>query len=407
MKVLTFGWDYPPVKSGGLGVACQGLLEHLIALDVEVIFVLPRAQEICFPGRYIFADTERRLDHSAMYAPAIPYAKAHTVIKTIETRGGKSTIQSHLLIDEVYEYARRAAIIAAEEEYDIIHAHDWVSYLAGVTAKRISGKPLVLHVHATSYDQAGGDSVDPSIYEIERAAFSEADRVITVSNYTKRIIAEKHQVDQDKIDVVYNGSTPPPIGELVPTFEALRQQGKKIVLYHGRVTIQKGPDYFIRAARRVVDVDPQVMFVLSGWGDMVEEMMQLTGALGLSGNVIFAGALWGEDRDRIYQNADLFVMPSVSEPFGLVALEALHLGTPVLISKQSGVTEVLKHALKADFWDVDELANKILAAVHYEPLNRQLVEYGQAEVRSLTWQKAAREVRSLYEKILHALNIST
>lgn len=400
MKVLTFGWDYPPVKSGGLGVACKGLTESLIDLGVEAIFVLPRAQEICYPGKYIFADASKRLELEQQYVPQVTYGKSHTIVKTVEFLNGRKRVSSHLLIEEVRNYAKRAGLIAAEEEHDIVHAHDWVAYLAGIEAKRVSGKPLVLHVHATSFDQAGGDNVDPDIYEIERHAFEQADQVVTVSALTKKIIVEKHGVDPNKVDVVYNGSDLMAFQELAPAFEELRRAGKKIVLYHGRVTIQKGPDYFIRAARRVIDVDPNVVFVLSGWGDMVEEMMHLTASLGLSGHVIFAGALWGEERDRVYKSSDLFVMPSVSEPFGIVALEAMRMGTPVLISKQSGASEVLKHALRADFWDVEELANKILAAVRYEPLNKQLVAYGSEEAYALTWQRAAEQMKAIYEKML-------
>ncbi len=186
---------------------------------------------------------------------------------------------------------------------------------------------------------------------------------------------------------------------LSPVLAELKRAGKKIVLFHGRITIQKGPDYFIRAARRVVDVDPNVLFVISGWGDMEHEMMQLVGSLGLSSHVMFAGALWGEERDRMYQSADLVVMPSVSEPFGLVPLESIAHGTPVLISKQSGVSEVLTHALKVDFWDVEEMANKILAALRYDALHQQLARESRHELRRLSWRCAAEKVVGVYQRL--------
>lgn len=398
MRVLTFGWDYPPVKNGGLGVACKGLTEQLVSLGVEVVFVLPKAQDICFPGKHIFADNER-ITVRPVYSPLIPYGKSNTLLKTITNVDGKDTVHARVLIDEVYRYARKAAVIAAEKEHDVIHAHDWVSYLAGMNAKRVSGKPLVLHVHATSFDQAGGGNVDPEIYKIEQEAFEEADSIVAISNFTKDIIAEKYNVDASKIIVIHNGCDLEAYSELSPALQELKANGKKIVLFHGRLTIQKGPDYFVRAARRVIDVDPSVVFVISGWGDMERQIMHLVGELGLSGNVIFAGALWDEERDRMYQSADLLVMPSVSEPFGLVPLEAIQNGTPVLISKQSGVSEVLKHALRVDFWDVEEMANKILAAVKYEPLNRQLREYSRNELMQLSWRKAAHKVKEVYGRL--------
>jgi glycosyltransferase involved in cell wall biosynthesis len=258
----------------------------------------------------------------------------------------------------------------------------------------------VLHVHATAYDQAGSENIDPAIYAIERAAFHRADSVVAISQYTKNIITKKYGVPEEKVTVVHNGIKPqyPPL--LPPVLQELKRSGKKIVFYNGRITIQKGVDHFIRAARRVIDVDPNVVFVISGWGDMEQQIMHLVGSLGLSKHVIFAGALWDEERDRMYQAADLLVMPSVSEPFGLVPLEAIQHGTPVLISKQSGVAEVLTHALKVDFWDIDEMADKIIAALKYGVLNRQLAEEGRKELARLTWKKAAEKVVVLYGKLL-------
>jgi len=317
---------------------------------------------------------------------------------------GKTVTHTTTILEEAYRYAMSAADIAGRESFNIIHAHDWTAYLAGLAAKSVSGKPLVLHVHATAYDQAGSDNVDPEIYKIERKGFHGADKVVTVSNFTKKIVVEKYGVDPDKVEVVHNGIRLIQRPNLKPALAELKSQGKKIVLYHGRVTIQKGVDYFIRAARLVVDVDPDVVFVISGAGDMRNELMHLVGSLGLSANVIFAGELWGEPRDRLYQCADLLVMPSVSEPFGLVPLEAIQHGTPVLISKQSGVSEVLTHALKVDFWDVEEMANKIVAALRYDSMNHQLVEEGQKEVQRINWRRAADKLALLYGRLLDWFN---
>lgn len=313
---------------------------------------------------------------------------------------GRKLLYSRTLLEEVHAYAHKAAQIAKEETFDIIHAHDWTAYLAGVAAKIASGKPLILHVHATAFDQAASDNVDPEVFRIEKEAFAQADTIVTVSNYTKQTIIDKHGVDPSRIMVIHNGcDTHDPL-HYEPALRELRAQGKKIVLYHGRITIQKGVDYFVAAARKVIDHDPNVVFVISGKGDMLGEIMGKVAALGLSEHVIFAGALWYEERDRMYQSVDLVVMPSVSEPFGLVPLEAIQHGAPSLISKQSGVSEVVSHVLKVDFWDVDEMANKILAALRYPVMRAQLVAEGRHELKRLSWHHAARKVIGLYHSLL-------
>lgn len=398
MKVLTFGWDYPPVKNGGLGVACMGLTTELTKLGIEVVFVLPREQEVESNLRFIFGSINRVAIREVL-SPLLPYKTSKAMLIGYAPDGSRK-MYAHNLIREVYAYAKQAALIAQEEEFDLIHAHDWTSYLAGLAAKEVSGKPCVLHVHATSFDQAGGLNVDPEIYAIEERAFRDADGIVAVSAFTRNMLIEKHGVDPAKVTVVYNGAECFDPERLDPVLQEWKKEGKKIVLFHGRITLQKGPDYFVRAARRVVDVDPNVIFIVSGWGDMEHELLHLVGSLGLSSHVKFVGALWGKERDRMYQSVDLFVMPSVSEPFGLVALEALAHGAPVLISKQSGVSEVLAHALKVDFWDVEEMANKILAVVRYGTLHRQLKTYGKEEIRSLTWSRAASKVKEIYHRVL-------
>lgn len=405
MKILTFGWDFPPSRNGGLGVACYGLTRELSQTGVEVIFVLPRTQETMGTPRFVFADTSRSVKVRPVASYLKPYQAADSVVYSLEGYDavGKPIIKTRTIIEEAHRFAHQASLIAQEEEFDIIHAHDWTSYLAGVAAKRASGKPLILHVHATSFDQAASENVDPGIFKIECEALAFADKVVTVSGWTRDIIIRKHGVDPAKVEVVHNGcdTYEPPRYE--PTLAALKAEGKKIILYHGRITIQKGVDYFVRAARRVVDVDPNVVFVISGWGDMTNQIIAQVGALGLSKHVIFAGALWEAERDRMYQSADLVVMPSVSEPFGLVPLEALQHGTPSLISHQSGVGEVLTHVLKVDFWDVDEMANKILAAMRYPVMRRQIVQEGKRDLHRLSWHEAAKKMYQLYRTLLQYL----
>ncbi len=368
-----------------------------------MIFVLPKSQKVAGRPRFIFADASKRIVIREIVSSLIPYGTRDTMVDVFDRITGRA-LYSRRLIDEVKEYAYRAAKIAEEEKFDIIHAHDWTAYLAGVAAKIVSGKKLVLHVHATTYDQAAGDNIDPEIHAIELTGFSHADAIITVSNYTKKILVEKHGVPPEKVEVVHNGvdTEVPPRYE--PTLTELRAQGKRIVLYHGRITIQKGVDYFVRAARIVVDHDPNVIFVISGKGDMEAQIMHQVGSMGLSKNVIFAGALWYKERDQMYQSVDLVVMPSVSEPFGLVPLEALQHGTPSLISKQSGVSEVVANVLKVDFWDVEEMANKILATLRYPVMQRQLVREGQGELHRLSWRNAAQKVATLYRKLLDVVN---
>lgn len=405
MKILTFGWDFPPSRNGGLGVACYGLTRELSQSGVEVIFVLPRRQETMGTPRFVFATDSRKVKVREVVSSLLPYQAADSRVYFTSSfdAAGKPIIKSRTITEEAHAFAHQASLIALEEEFDIIHAHDWTSYLAGVAAKIASGKPLILHVHATSYDQAASNNVDPGIFKIECDGFAAADKIITVSAFTKQILIERHRVDPAKIEVVHNGcDTTTPVRH-EPTLAGLKQAGKKIILYHGRITIQKGVDYFVKAARRVVDVDPNVVFVISGWGDMTTQIIAQVGEMGLSKHVIFAGALWEEERDRMYQSADLVVMPSVSEPFGLVPLEALQHGCPSLITKQSGVSEVLANVLKVDFWDVDEMANQILATMRYPVMRNQLIHEGQRELEKMSWREAARKVYDLYRTLLQYL----
>ena len=402
MRILTFGWDYPPSRNGGLGVACFGLTRELTAAGIEVIYVLPKTQETIAGPRFLFADTARTVKVRHVESYLRPYQALDTRIYTQEgiDSSGKPIIKSRTILEEVHRFAHQASLIAQEEEFDIIHAHDWTSYLAGVAAKIASGKPLILHVHATSFDQAASENVDPNIFKIEKEAFALADKIVAVSSWTRNIVIDKHGADPYKVEVVHNGCDTHEPERLPPTLAGLKAEGKKVVLYHGRITIQKGVDYFVRAARRVVDVDPNVVFVISGSGDMTTQIINQVGATGLSKHVIFAGALWETERDRMYQSADLVVMPSVSEPFGLVPLEALQHGTPSLITHQSGVGEVLTHVLKVDFWDVDEMANKILSALRYPVMRQQIVNEGKRDLHRLSWREAAQKVYHLYKSLL-------
>lgn len=386
-------------------MACHGLTRELARDGVEVIFVLPRSQPVTGSNRFIFADLEKTIRVREITSMLRPYIGSETMVDVYDETG-KRKLYTTRLIDEVHAFAHHASLIALEEDYDLIHAHDWTSYLAGKAAKIASGKPLIVHAHATAYDQAAGDNVDPEVYKIEIEGFDAADTIIAVSHFTKNIIVNKYGVPPEKVQVVHNGCETDEPYRHPPVLSELKAQGKRIVLYHGRLTIQKGVDYFVRAARKVVDYDPNVIFIISGKGDMERQIINQVGEMGLSSNVIFAGALWYEERDQMYQNVDLVVMPSVSEPFGLVPLEAMRHRTPSLISKQSGVAEVVTHVLKVDFWDTDQMANMILATLRYPVMHQQLVNEGQREIQKLSWRTAANKVTALYQGLLQYLRPS-
>jgi len=308
--------------------------------------------------------------------------------------GGDSGTYGQDLFGDAERYAKMVVALARRERFDVIHAHDWLTYPAGLALKAVSGKPLVCHIHATEFDRGGGNA-NPAVYGIERAGLNGADMVAAVSMLTKNICVEKYGVDPDRVAVVYNGVEQE---SAQPEREHRIEAGDKIVLFLGRITLQKGPEYFIRAAKRVLEKLENVKFVVAGSGDMAVRMIEEAAALGIGHKVLFTGFLRGRDVERVFQMADLYVMPSVSEPFGIAPLEAMHHGTPVLISKQSGVAEILTHALKVDFWDTDEMANKILAVLRHPPLSRTLKEHGAFEVRRLTWDGAAEKCVQVYHE---------
>jgi glycosyltransferase involved in cell wall biosynthesis len=306
-------------------------------------------------------------------------------------------------MSDVLRYALAGREIAQDEDFDVIYAHDWLSFGAGIMAKEATGKPLIAHVHATEIDRTGNRAtVNPDVFELEREGMEEADIVIAVSDYTKQMIVKEYGIPASKIRVVHNGideETMPKGGGWLPRMRQLKAAGYKIVLFLGRITLQKGPDYFVRVAKRVSEKNSKVMFVVSGSGDMEGGIMQLAAQLGVSDRVLFTGFVTGPERYEMYSTADLFAMPSVSEPFGITPLEAMKTGTPVLVSKQSGISEVVKHALKVDFWDVDEMANKILTLVDHPGLSQTLTENALMEANRLTWMEAGKKVDSIIQEV--------
>ncbi len=395
-KVLMFGWEFPPHNSGGLGTACLGLTEALLKKKTNVTFVLPKKIE----GVKSFLK---------IVSPETPYFRSYSVSSVLSPYINENTYKDALLkgssiygrdlFEEVQRYALFGWDISGREIFDVIHAHDWLSFGAGIKAKQRSGKPLIAHIHATEFDRCGGSGVNGRVYDMEKKGMMFADKVIAVSNFTKNIIVNRYGISPEKVSVVHNGVLSQNTESVLEKTGKMKKLKKKIVLYVGRITLQKGPDYFIRAAKRVLDFKKDIFFVIAGSGDMQAQIMREVADMGISDKVLFTGFLRGERLEKMYRMADLFVMPSVSEPFGITPLESLINGTPVLISKQSGSSEVISHALKVDFWDTEEMANKIICALEYPSMSNCLIENGRREALSLTWEKAAEKCINIYDEV--------
>lgn len=423
MRVLMFGWEFPPFYSGGLGVACRGLTRALSHQDVDVTFVLPKPMRVVDGHmRFVFAQglgTQGTPDGTVTYSSGVrertvdvllnPYLSVSEYEHLRSTLGNRTVpgmsphcIYASDLFGEVARYAIEADRIAREEDFDVIHAHDWLAFPAGVAAKRATGKPLVVHVHLPAVDMTGGNGYDQRIFDVEAEGFAAADVIVAISQRVKDSIVTHHHIDPRKIVIVYNGIDPDDVaspGAQVP-MHPLRREGHPFALYLGRLTMFKGPDKFLEAAALTAREYSDARFVMAGGGEAERLLKQQAHHLGIADKTIFAGFVRGKERDALFANANVFVMPSLTEPFGLVALESLALGTPAIVSKQSGASEIIKNALKVDFWDVEELANKMLAVMKYKPLAKQLREKGSKEARSFTWDKPAQECVDIYRQLV-------
>jgi glycogen(starch) synthase len=299
------------------------------------------------------------------------------------------------LFQEITNYAAIASIIGVNYNFDIIHAHDWLTFPAGAAAKRVSGKPLVIHVHATEFDRSGGD-VNPVVYQIEKNGMDAADKIIAVSNLTRNTIIEKYNINPDKVITVYNAVEP-----LTEKYISLSKKYRdKIVTFLGRITLQKGPEYFIEAAYQVLKRRKDVRFVMGGSGELLNRMISRVAALRIGDRFHFTGFLKGDHVYQLYSLSDVYVMPSVSEPFGISPLEALQSNVPVIISRQSGVSEILKHAIKIDFWDIHAMADAIYGILSYDGLYKMFSKYAKEEVDSLKWENTAFNVKQIYESLV-------
>jgi glycogen synthase len=429
------GWEFPPYVSGGLGTACHGLTRAMSHLPTSVLFMLPKALgaggggEEPKPGpARVRAAPRRQPENRAVFVPvragfSSPYPGL-TSRPAVETERPAPPVEaperpaarrfSSLrivgagaeggydgdLIGKTHTYARRCAGLARREAFDVIHAHDWITFPAAQAVAELSGRPLIAHVHATEFDRSG-DSVHPAIYDIERRCVHAAARVIAVSNRTKQILVDRYDVSPEKINVVHNGIEPRPCERMQ------RHAGRRVktVLFLGRITMQKGPEFFVRAAARVAQEVEHVRFVVAGHGDLLPGMRALVEELGLSDRFEFAGFLRGEAVERAYRAADVYVMPSVSEPFGLTALEAARHGVPVVLSSSSGAAEVLQRgALKVDFWDVNLMARMIVMILRSPALAEALRQQAAEEIRALTWDVAAEKCVRVYHETARAVS---
>ena len=429
-----FGWEFPPHIAGGLGTACYGMTRGLARNGVEVVFVMPRAygdedqrfvrvvnasdvetigtrdhefsEELLEKVSFIHIDSNMLPyispeEYAAYHDEFVRSGRTHEWTDVWKQRYTFSGKYGANLMEEVARYAMVAAQVAKdlEGQFDVIHAHDWLTYYAGIAAKRVSGKPLVVHMHATEFDRSG-EHVNPQVYEIERAGMTEADRVIAVSELTRRIVIGKYGILADKVVTVHNAVRFGESEEAAPE----RAVKDKVVTFLGRITYQKGPDYFVEAAAKVLQRVSDVRFVMAGSGDLMNHVVRRVAQLGIADRFHFTGFLKGGEVQRMFRLSDVYVMPSVSEPFGISPLEAMRSGVPVIISRQSGVAEVLDYAIKVNYWDVDALADAIYGLLTYPALGRMFASKGLEEVTGLKWTNAAAKIKTVYETVVAEAN---
>lgn len=412
-----FGWEFPPHILGGLGTASYGLTKGMWECgDMDITFVIPKP----------FGDEDKSFA-KIIGASQVPVAWRDVSREYVESRIGKLMdpdeyfrLRDHIyadfnymrtndlgciefsgrypdnLLEEINNYSIMAGVVARTEHFDVIHSHDWLTYPAGIHAKQVTGKPLVIHVHATDYDRSRGN-VNPTVFGIERDGMIHADHIITVSNLTRQTVIEKYGIDPAKVTTVHNAVVP--LSEELLNVEVTKPK-EKVVTFLGRITMQKGPEYFVEVAARVLRLHNNVRFVMAGSGDMMEKMILLAAERGISDRFHFPGFQKGKQVYEMLKASDVYMMPSVSEPFGISPLEAMQMGVPSIISKQSGCAEILTNVIKTDYWDIDAMADAVYSIISYPAMYQQLREDGLKEVAQITWQKAGAKVIDIYRKVL-------
>lgn len=428
MRVLMFGWEFPPHIAGGLGTACYGMTKGLAENGVEVLFVMPSASGDedqsavkIINASDVAVDTMTtsideflgKVQFVHIGTNMVPYVDPEDFTNIVEEERRRQVENFRIqygqrykfsgkyganLMEEVARYAMVGATIAMQhkDEFDVIHAHDWLTYLAGIAAKKLTGKPLVIHVHATSYDRASDDHIDTRVLDLETKGMLAADKVMAVSELTRNIVINKYGINPDKVVAVHNAVDFSGRQKM----EVERGVNDKVVTFLGRVTYQKGPEYFIDAAAKVLKRCNNVRFVMAGSGDMLNRCIHHVARLGISDKFHFTGFLRGKEVQKMFELSDVYVMPSISEPFGISPLEAMQTRVPSIISKQSGCAEILKYAMKTDFWDVDAMADAIYGIISYPALADFASKKGYDEVNAIQWRDAAAKVKKVYESVL-------
>jgi len=460
-----FGWEFPPFVAGGLGMACYGLVKALLKNNIEIVLILPKelscsykefdqrfivfgasnwrsvleketenfyakhkkiekvyqTRAIRINSRlkpYLSNNTTRKFDLRKLSEESISLvlkdqvklekksflelSKKEATKSAHNSEKAKVNLYGESLISDVYEYAQIAASVADSLDFDLIHCHDWMTFQAGFLAKKISGKPLLCQVHATEFDRCP-EKGNEEVHKLESLGCKYADRIIAVSNFTKNTLVEKYQIKSEKISVVHNGIEVDQKELSQKLVSKPKNKNKRPkVLFLGRVTYQKGPNYFLEAAHKVIKVYPEVEFVIAGSGDMLSYVKARVHELDIVDNFRFTGMISSQNVNKIYEEADCFVMSSVSEPFGLTALEAISNKTPVILSRQSGVSEVLRHVLRYDFWDVERLSSLILSVLTYGVLAEELRTHAEEELKPITWDSSAEKVERVYRELIYS-----
>lgn len=412
-----FGWEFPPHILGGLGTASYGLTRGMATQpDMDITFVIPKPwgdEDQSFlkiigacntpvvwkdvNWDYVSERLSKYMDPQEYYNMRDHIYADFRYLYTndlgcIEFSGK----YPDNLLEEINNYSIVAGVIARTHDYDIIHSHDWLTYPAGIHAKNILGKPLVIHVHATDFDRSRGN-VNPQVYQMEKNGMDYADHIICVSNLTRQTVIEKYHQDPAKVTTVHNAVEP-----LSPEIVAINPEKgtkDKVVTFLGRITMQKGPEYFVEAAARVLERANHIRFVMAGSGDMMEKMINLAASKGISDRFHFTGFLKGKQVYEMLKRSDVYVMPSVSEPFGISPLEAMQCNIPTIISKQSGCAEILSKAIKTDYWDVEAMADAIYSICTYDAMSEFLSKEGKAEVDNIKWEYAGQKVRDIYNSL--------
>ncbi|WP_321480983.1 glycosyltransferase family 4 protein [uncultured Bacteroides sp.] len=418
MKVLMFGWEFPPHILGGLGTASYGLTKGMaMQNDMEITFCIPKPwgdEDQSFLKIIGMNNTPvvwRNVDWEYVNArvgsymnPQLYYDLRDHIyadfnylytndLGCIEFSGR----YPDNLYEEINNYSIVAGVVARQQHFDIIHSHDWLTYPAGIHAKMVSGKPLVIHVHATDFDRSRGN-VNPTVYAIEKNGMDQADHIMCVSELTRQTVIHKYYQDPRKVSTVHNAVSPlsQEIQDIVPQ----KSSKEKIVTFLGRITMQKGPEYFVEAAAIVLKRTRNVRFVMAGNGDMLNQMIRLVAERGIADRFHFPGFMKGNQVYEVLKASDVYIMPSVSEPFGISPLEAMQCSVPTIISKQSGCAEILNKCIKTDYWDIQAMADAIYAICSYQSLYEYFREEGKKEVDQIKWENVGYKVRSIYNSVL-------